>query len=98
MLCVFSVVEPVFETATADLRVPNTTLPSEGFFVFFGAAILSELNDKKHYGGHQQEMNHPALVQQEFGNEPANQKQTSGKPEHGLIRSLMIRELQYSKP
>jgi hypothetical protein len=76
----------------------NASLPPKRLFVFFGAAILSELNDKKHYGGHQQEMNHPALVQQEFANEPANQEQTSGKPEHGLIRSLAIRELQYSKP
>jgi hypothetical protein len=52
--------------------------------VLFSAAILCELNDEENYCGHQEEMPHAALVQQEFTDDPANEKQTASDPKHSL--------------
>ncbi len=56
--------------------------------VFFSAAILGELNDKENYRSHQKEMHHAAFVQKKFGDEPANEQQTAGKPEHRFTNSM----------
>jgi hypothetical protein len=52
--------------------------------VFFSAAILRELNDKENCCGHQKEMPHAALVEQNFSDDPANEQRAASKPKHNL--------------
>ena len=54
-------------------------------FVFFGAAILNELDDEEDYRSHQQEVDHAALVQQKFGDDPDDKEETTCKPEHVIF-------------
>jgi hypothetical protein len=50
--------------------------------VFFGAAILGELNNKKSEGGEQDYVHHSAFVKKELQNKPNDEQQTSRNPEH----------------
>ena len=61
MLCVF-LNRKHLRKSDCGSEGANASLPAKRFFVFFGAAILGELDHKKDYGGHQQEMDHAALV------------------------------------
>lgn len=50
--------------------------------VFPGAPILHKLNNEENNRSHQKEMDHAALVQQEFSYDPEDQHQTASKPQH----------------
>jgi hypothetical protein len=50
--------------------------------VFFGAPVLGELNDKDSEGGKQNDMPHSAFMQQKLSDQPNDENQTSGDPEH----------------
>ena len=58
-----------------DLRIARTT-------VFARAPILGELDEEENDRGPQKEMNHAALVQQKFRDNPDDQEQSASEPQH----------------